>query len=106
MIMRWREEPSHRRRRRMRRVYAIYAGVIAALWGTFLLAEAPVARIYDLDTYYATTPWMREHILLYLVAHMVSSLVAASMLVSGSRRSGTAGSDRGSSSSSSASRRA
>ncbi|CAL9519653.1 hypothetical protein SUDANB15_03800 [Streptomyces sp. enrichment culture] len=80
MIMRWREEPSHRRRRRMRRVYAIYAGVIAALWGTFLLAEVPVARIYDLDTYYATTPWMREHILLYLVAHMVSSLVAASML--------------------------
>ncbi|MFJ9536746.1 DUF6545 domain-containing protein [Streptomyces sp. NPDC101225] len=80
MIIRWREEPSDRRRRRMRRIYWIYAGVVVALWGTFLLAHAPEPRIYDLDTYYAGTPWMREHILLYLTAHMVSSLVAASML--------------------------
>ncbi|MGW8065209.1 MAB_1171c family putative transporter [Streptomyces ziwulingensis] len=80
MIMRWREEPSPRRRRRMRSVYWIYAGIVAALWVTFLLAHVPEARIYDLDTYYAGTPWMREHILLYLLAHMVSSLVATSML--------------------------
>ncbi|MEU6254243.1 MAB_1171c family putative transporter [Streptomyces sp. NPDC047043] len=80
MIIRWREEPSERRRRRMRRIYWVYAGVVVALWGTFLLAHAPEPRIYDLDTYYASTPWMREHILLYITAHMVSSLVAASML--------------------------
>ncbi len=80
MIMRWREEPSPRRRRRMRRVYWIYAGIVVALWVTFLLADVPEPRIYDLDTYYAGTPWMREHILLYLSAHMVSSLVATSML--------------------------
>jgi hypothetical protein len=80
MIIRWREEPSERRRRRMRRIYWVYAGVVVALWGTFLLAHAPEPRIYDLDTYYASTPWMREHILLYLTAHMVSSLVAAAML--------------------------
>ncbi|MET7472935.1 MAB_1171c family putative transporter [Streptomyces sp. NPDC005648] len=80
MIIRWREEPSERRSRRMRRIYWAYAGVVAALWGTFLLADAPEPRIYDLDTYYANTPWMREHILLYLTAHMVSCLVAAWML--------------------------
>jgi hypothetical protein len=80
MIIRWREEPSERRARRMRRIYWAYAGVVVALWGTFLLAHAPEPRIYDLDTYYASTPWMREHILLYLTAHMVSSLVAAFML--------------------------
>ncbi|MFE9611479.1 MAB_1171c family putative transporter [Streptomyces sp. NPDC006012] len=80
MIMRWREEPSPGRRRRMRRIYWIYLGIIVALWATFLLADVPEARIYDLDTYYASTPWMREHILLYLSAHMVSSLVATSML--------------------------
>ncbi|MBC7271746.1 MAG: hypothetical protein H5T76_24070, partial [Streptomyces sp.] len=80
MIMRWREEPSPRRRRSMRRIYALYAGVVVALWVTFLLADAPTPRIYDFDTYYASTPWIREHILLYLVAHMVSSLVAAYML--------------------------
>jgi hypothetical protein len=80
MIMRWREQPSPRRRRRVRRIYWIYAGIIAALWMTFLLAQVPEPRIYDLDTYYASTPWMREHILLYLLAHMVSSLVATYML--------------------------
>ncbi|MFE5396249.1 MAB_1171c family putative transporter [Streptomyces sp. NPDC056568] len=80
MIMRWREEPSPRRRRRMRNVYRIYAGVVVGLWTTFLLADVPEPRIYDLDTYYAGTPWMREHILLYLLAHMVSSLVATYML--------------------------
>ncbi|MFI9772786.1 MAB_1171c family putative transporter [Streptomyces sp. NPDC052415] len=80
MIMRWREAPSEQRQLRMRRVYIIYSAIIAALWATFLLADAPVERIYDLDTYYATTPWMREHILLYLVAHMVSAVVAAYMI--------------------------
>jgi hypothetical protein len=80
MIMRWREPPSERRDRRMSAIYWIYAGIIAALWLTFLLADVPEPRIYDLDTYYATTPWMREHVLLYVLAHAVSSLVAASML--------------------------
>jgi hypothetical protein len=81
MIMRWREEPSPQRQRRMRRIYWIYAGVVVLLWGTFLLARVPEPRIYDLDTYYASTPWMCEHILLYLSAHMVTSLVATYMLV-------------------------
>ncbi|MEW1994061.1 MAB_1171c family putative transporter [Streptomyces coelicoflavus] len=80
MIMRWREPPSVGRRRRIRRIYWIYAGVVAVLWLTFILADVPTARIYDLDTYYAGTPWMREHILLYIAAHTVSSLVAVSML--------------------------
>ncbi|MCZ9336322.1 hypothetical protein NGM37_00880, partial [Streptomyces sp. TRM76130] len=40
----------------------------------------PEPRIYDLDTYYATTPWMAAHTLLYVNAHMVSSLIAASLL--------------------------
>lgn len=80
MIMRWREAPSERRRQRMITIYWVYAGIIAALWVTFLMADVPEPRIYDLDTYYASTPWMREHTLLYLLAHMVSSLVAASML--------------------------
>ncbi len=80
MIMRWREPPSNRRRRRMIAIYWIYAGIGLGLWSTFLLADVPEPRIYDLDTYYASTPWMREHILLYVLAHAVSSLVAAGML--------------------------
>ncbi|MGY1584962.1 MAB_1171c family putative transporter [Streptomyces sp. MN13] len=80
MIMRWREEPSERRRRRIRRIYWIYLGIIAALWVTFFQASVPEPRIYDLDTFYAKAPWMREHILLYLLAHLVSCLTAAAML--------------------------
>ncbi|WP_405918189.1 MAB_1171c family putative transporter [Streptomyces sp. NBC_00728] len=80
MIMRWREPPSGRRRRRMFTVSWIHAGIVAALWTTFLMADVPVPRIYDLDTYYATTPWMQEHILLYLINHAVSVVVAAYLL--------------------------
>lgn len=80
MIITWREEPSPKRRRRVRLVWSIYLGIIVALWATFVLADTSVERIYDLDTYYANTPFMREHILLYLVAHMVSALVAAYMI--------------------------
>ncbi|MGW2426192.1 MAB_1171c family putative transporter [Streptomyces sp. NPDC001709] len=80
MIITWREEPSSRRRRRIRWVWAIYAGVIAALWMTFLMADVPVERDYDLDTYYANTAWMREHVLLYLLGYLISTLVSAWMI--------------------------
>ncbi|WCN05063.1 MAB_1171c family putative transporter [Streptomyces sp. M92] len=80
MVITWRDEPSPRRRARIRRIWLIYTGIVVALWATYLLADVPAERIYDLDTYYATEPWMREHILLYLAAHMVSALVAAYMI--------------------------
>ncbi|MFE6358439.1 MAB_1171c family putative transporter [Streptomyces sp. NPDC057806] len=80
MVITWRDEPSSRRSDRIRRIWLIYLGIIGALWATFFLADAPTERIYDLDTYYARQPWMREHILLYLGAHMVSALVAAYMI--------------------------
>lgn len=80
MTISWKEEPSPRRQRILRSIWATYAGIIAALWLTFTLAEVPDERIYDIDTYYANTPWMREHILLYLVAHLVSGVVAAGMI--------------------------
>ncbi|MFG3044173.1 DUF6545 domain-containing protein [Streptomyces sp. NPDC048241] len=80
MVVTWRERPSPRRSRVIRRIWLLYSGIIAALWATFLLADVPDERVYDLDTYYATEPWMREHILLYLTAHMVSALVAAYLI--------------------------
>ncbi|MEW2121940.1 MAB_1171c family putative transporter [Streptomyces sp. NPDC005474] len=80
MIITWREEPSVRRRRRIRRVWLIYTGIIIALWVAFALADATDERIYDFDTYFANTPWLRELILLYLSAHMVSAVAAAYMI--------------------------
>ncbi|MET8567854.1 MAB_1171c family putative transporter [Streptomyces sp. NPDC004783] len=80
MITRWREAPSERRRRGIRRIHWAYGGVVAGLWGTFLPARVPEPRVYDLDTYYAATPWMREHILLYIGAHAVTGIVSTRML--------------------------
>ncbi|CAL9313610.1 MAB_1171c family putative transporter [Streptomyces sp. SudanB182_2057] len=80
LIITWREPPSAARRRRTRQVGLAYAAVIAGLCVTFLLADHGVERLRDLDTYYARTPWMREFILLYVIAHTASALVAAGLL--------------------------
>ncbi|BBC36716.1 hypothetical protein SGFS_080100 [Streptomyces graminofaciens] len=78
MIIAWRGGPSDRSaatRRAMRRVVSVYSGVIVALWVLFALADVPEERPRDLDTYYATTPFMREEIVLYLGAHTVACLI-------------------------------
>ncbi|MGY1501160.1 MAB_1171c family putative transporter [Streptomyces sp. QTS52] len=66
---------SARARRAMRWVAAGHAGVIVALWALFALADVPVERRRDLDTYYAGTPFMRELIVLYLLAHTTSCVL-------------------------------
>ncbi|NEA61862.1 MAB_1171c family putative transporter [Streptomyces sp. SID12488] len=66
---------SARARRAMRWVGVGHAGVIVALWVLFALADVPVERRRDLDTYYAGTPFMRELIVLYLVAHTASCVL-------------------------------
>ncbi|MFG2677611.1 MAB_1171c family putative transporter [Streptomyces sp. NPDC048392] len=80
LIITWRNGLSDRAavtRRAMRWVICLYSGVIVALWVLFALADAPVERLRDLDTYYATTPFMREQILLYLLAHTVAVLITS-----------------------------
>lgn len=79
LLVTWRNGPAGRSaatRRATRRVVWAYSGVIVALWVLFLLADAPAERLRDLDTYYATTPFMREEILLYLLAHAVACLIS------------------------------
>ncbi|MEU9985320.1 MAB_1171c family putative transporter [Streptomyces sp. NPDC007971] len=83
LIITWRNglpDRSAVTRRALRWVVSVYSGVIVALWGLFLLADAPVERLRDLDTYYATTPFMREEILLYLVAHAVAVLITSRLI--------------------------
>ncbi|WP_425587446.1 MAB_1171c family putative transporter [Streptomyces shaanxiensis] len=83
LIIAWRNglsDGSTATRRATRWVVSVYAGVVAALWGLFALADAPVERLRDLDTYYATTPFMREMILLYLLAHTVACTVTARLI--------------------------
>ncbi|GAA4794649.1 MAB_1171c family putative transporter [Streptomyces ziwulingensis] len=83
LIVAWRNgltDRSAATRRTARWVVFAYAGVVAALWVLFVLADVPVERRRDLDTYYATTPFMRESILLYLTAHTVASSITARLI--------------------------
>ncbi|MCC5476047.1 MAB_1171c family putative transporter [Streptomyces sp. NPDC059680] len=82
LITAWRNgrSDSAQTRRVTRWVVAVYAGVVVALWVLFALADVPVERVRDLDTYYATTPFMREEILLYLLAHTVACSITARLI--------------------------
>ena len=83
LIVIWRDglsDRSNATRRARRWVISVYSGVIVALWVLFALADAPVERIRDLDTYYANTPFMRELILLYLLAHTVAALITVRLI--------------------------
>ncbi|MFG2947404.1 MAB_1171c family putative transporter [Streptomyces adustus] len=83
LIIAWRNGLSDRSaetRRAMRWVVLGYTGVIVVLWVLFALADAPVERLTDLDTYYANTPYMREMIVLYLLAHAVAVLITSRLL--------------------------
>jgi hypothetical protein len=78
LLVAWRNGPAGRSpatRRLMRWVVAVYAAVIVGLWVLFALADVPRERLRDLDTYYATTPFMREEIVLYLGAHTAACVI-------------------------------
>jgi hypothetical protein len=83
LIIAWRDglsEHSSSTRRATRWVVSAYGGVIVLLWVLFALADVPVERTRDLDTYYANTPFMRELILLYLLAHTTAVLITARLI--------------------------
>ncbi|MFD8369938.1 MAB_1171c family putative transporter [Streptomyces sp. NPDC059688] len=83
LLVAWRNgryDRSAATRRALRRVVSVYGGVIVALWVLFLLADTPEERVRDLDTFYAGTPFMREEILLYLVAHGVACLITSRLI--------------------------
>ncbi|MFC9266228.1 MAB_1171c family putative transporter [Streptomyces zhihengii] len=52
--------------------YGVTCLLIVAL---FIVGDAPVERLRDFDPYYASTPFIREMILLYLLAHTVASVL-------------------------------
>jgi hypothetical protein len=70
LVVRWRGGPGVRRT--TRRWILAYAAVVTGIVTMFVLGDAPVERRTDLDTYYASTPYIREMILLYLLAHLTA----------------------------------
>ncbi|MFJ6570657.1 MAB_1171c family putative transporter [Streptomyces sp. NPDC091292] len=79
LIVHWRGGPPAHVARVSRRWQAAYLLVTAALVALFALGDAPVDRLTDFDTYYATTPFIGEMIVLYLLAHMTAALVTTVM---------------------------
>ncbi|WP_309061066.1 MAB_1171c family putative transporter [Streptomyces sp.] len=73
LIVHWRGGP--RVHRTARRWILAYTGVLLGIAVTFALGDAPVERRTDLDTYYATTPFIAQMIVLYLVAHLIAVTV-------------------------------
>ncbi|GAA2445085.1 DUF6545 domain-containing protein [Streptomyces macrosporus] len=71
---------AERARPAVRWVIAVYAAVVVALWVLFVLADTPVERVRDFDTYYANTPYARELIVLYLLAHAVAGMVTSGLI--------------------------
>ncbi|MGW6460243.1 MAB_1171c family putative transporter [Streptomyces sp. NPDC055078] len=79
LIVNWRGGPRERVRRSSRTWIAVYAAAVTAVPVLFVLGDAPVERLRDLDTYYAGTPFIREMIVTYLAAHIVSAVVTTAM---------------------------
>ncbi|MEU0987129.1 MAB_1171c family putative transporter [Streptomyces sp. NPDC005953] len=75
LIIIWRGGTTEATRRASSICVIAYGLVIIALIVLFILGDAPVERREDLDTYYANTPFIREMIVLYLLAHSVASVV-------------------------------
>ena len=74
LVVNWRGGPPDATRRLSRRIVAGYGLVIAALVTLFALGDAPEERLVDFDTYYARAPYMREMIVLYLLALTVAGV--------------------------------
>ncbi|GAA2425254.1 DUF6545 domain-containing protein [Streptomyces macrosporus] len=79
LIIAW-QRGMEKARRALWRVTAAYAAVTLALWVLFAAADIPVERVRDFDTFYATTPYARELIVLYLLAHAAAGTVTSFLI--------------------------
>ncbi|MGW0705379.1 MAB_1171c family putative transporter [Streptomyces sp. NPDC002643] len=75
LIINWRGGPPGSTRRLARRWIAGYGVVCATIVVLFVLGDAPAQRVRDFDTYYADSPFLREMIVLYLLAYTVACVV-------------------------------
>ncbi|MDQ1024714.1 hypothetical protein QF035_002296 [Streptomyces umbrinus] len=82
LMITWRGGAPERIGHAARLIVGVYGLVIVGIVALFSLADVPVERTRDLDTYYAATPYMREMILLYLVSHTAATITLMRMCLS------------------------
>ncbi|MEW2415980.1 MAB_1171c family putative transporter [Streptomyces sp. NPDC046866] len=73
LVLHWSAGPPAAVRRATRLTAAVFGAVTLLIVAFFVIGDAPVERLRDLDTYYANTPWIREMIVCYLLAHTAGS---------------------------------
>ncbi|MFJ6795090.1 DUF6545 domain-containing protein [Streptomyces sp. NPDC091268] len=81
LVENWREDSRFetRSRRRVQAWVLAYGLVIVAIIACFAAGEAPVERLRDFDTYYATTPFIREMLVLYMLAHATAAFATTAV---------------------------
>lgn len=75
LLIHWRGGDAASIRAQARVWIAATVGIIAVLMALFALGDAPIERQRDMDTYYATAPYIREMVVVYLLAHAVVGMV-------------------------------
>ncbi|MEW1568605.1 MAB_1171c family putative transporter [Streptomyces sp. NPDC093509] len=75
LIVYWKGGPGVGRLARF--LMAAYGVVLLGITALFALGTAPSERRTDFDTYYATTPFIAEMIVLYLAAHLAAVVTTA-----------------------------
>ncbi|MFG2981570.1 MAB_1171c family putative transporter [Streptomyces sp. NPDC048258] len=73
LVLQWAGGPPAAVRRATRLTVAVFGAVSVLIVVLFVIGDAPVERLRDVDTYYATTPWIREMIVCFLLAHTVGT---------------------------------
>nr|WP_168514767.1 MAB_1171c family putative transporter [Streptomyces sp. S1D4-11]QIZ00303.1 hypothetical protein HEP87_48925 [Streptomyces sp. S1D4-11] len=79
LILHWRGGPADHVRRLARRWQIGYIVLITLILFLFVAGDAPVERRTDLDTYYATTPWIGQMIALYLLGHITAAVATTAL---------------------------
>ncbi|MGW0190510.1 MAB_1171c family putative transporter [Streptomyces sp. NPDC003362] len=79
LIINWRPAPPERTRRLSRLCVTAYSLTVLAIAVLFRAGSAPVAQPTLFDAHYATTPYIREMIVLYLVAQTVAMTAASTL---------------------------
>ncbi|MEU6369616.1 DUF6545 domain-containing protein [Streptomyces sp. NPDC046931] len=78
LVLNWRGGTDKGRTRCLsQQIIALYLLVWVLIVTLYALGDAPVERRTDFDLYYAGTPYIREMILLYLLAHGVASFTCS-----------------------------
>jgi hypothetical protein len=73
LIINWRPAPAEQTRRISRLVVIAYSGTALIIFLLFWAGNTPVQQLTLFDAYYANTPYIREMIVVYLVAHGVAA---------------------------------